>query len=442
MPDILKLISDKDRLSYSQNYSISRPYKGNALFPDIKSQHLEAEYFRLSQGSNLPTLAQVHAFDTEAAIGTRPTAEKVTVEKFFIKEKINQSEKTREYTMNGVDESGIVQYIYDDMGRLSDSVVARAELMKQKLLTTGKLIINENNLSMSIDVGVTSDNFVTANWSDPDHNILGDIQAWKKIAKDQGQTITKVQTSDKILGYMQNNRGIQVSINSALGVGTFISVAQVNLLMQQMFGFTIDTDEDVYATLEKDSVSGTLKRKSTRFFDEDKFVMFSTGINGNIGTGLWGVTPEELAYGAYTEKSQKQFVTITQWETPDPVATWTKASGLFVPVLPNPEGLIIATITFDQGGSLDNLSVTSVAGTASGDTKITVSPALTSGNSYKYKVADDCKLPEYGANVKTMSAWDGTADITAATGKEILIVECDSYYKAVKAGIATVTANA
>lgn len=240
---------------------------------------------------------------------------------------------------------------------------------------------------------------------------------------------------------MQNNKGIQVAINSALGVGAFVGVDQVNTLMQRMFGFTIETDEDIYAVIEKQD-NGTLKRKSSRFFPEDKFTMYVAGANGKIGTGLWGVTPEELSYGPWTEKSQKQFVTITMWDTPDPVATWTKASGLFVPVLPNPEGMIIATIAFDEGGSLDNLVVTSVAGTASGATKITVSPALTSGNSYKYKVAEDCKLPEYGVNVRTYASWDGKSDIVAATGQEILIVECDANYRAVKAGIATVTAHA
>lgn len=439
MPEILELIKNKDRLVYSQNYSVKRPYKGNITFPDVKTQHLEAEYYRLSQGSNLPTAAMVHALDTEAAIGTRPTLEKVTLEKFFIKEKINQSEKTQMYEKNGVDETGLKAFIYDDMGRLADSVVTRAELLKQCVMSSGKLIIHENGLSLDIDLGVPAENFVTVDWADPEHDILGDLSVWKKIAKDQGQTITRVQTSEKVLGYMQKNKGIQVSINSALGVGTFVSVAQVNTLMQQMFSFTIETDEDVYATLEKQT-DGTLKRKSTRFFPEDKFTMYVAGANGKIGTGLWGVTPEELSYGPWAEKSAKQFVTITQWATPDPVAVWTKASGLFVPVLPAPEGMIIATITF--GDKLGELTVASAAGTAAGSTKLTVSPAKASANSYKYKVADSATSVTYGQNVQTWQAWDGTADITTTTGKVITVVECDSSYKALKAGSATVTAKA
>ena len=50
-------------------------------------------------------------------------------------------------------------------------------------------------------------------------------------------------------------------------------------------------------------------------------------------------------------------------------------------------------------------------------------------------------VPEYGAFVKNYTAWDGTTDITAATGKKICIIECDADYLAVKAGTATVSAK-
>lgn len=92
--------------------------------------------------------------------------------------------------------------------------------------------------------------------------------------------------------------------------------------------------------------------------------------------------------------------------------------------------------------TLEELTVSSVAGTASGDTKITVSPTLVSGNSYKYKVGDSAQIVAHGKNVQTWTAWDGSTDITAETGKVITIVECDSAYHAVKAGSVAVTAKA
>ena len=103
----------------------------------------------------------------------------------------------------------------------------------------------------------------------------------------------------------------------------------------------------------------------------------------------------------------------------------------------------VCKVLLDSEYGLDNLTVTSAASsTTSGKTKLTVSPALTSGNSYKYKVADNAVLPAAGQSVKGWTAWNGTDEITAATGKEICVVECDSAYRALKAGVATVTAKA
>lgn len=102
----------------------------------------------------------------------------------------------------------------------------------------------------------------------------------------------------------------------------------------------------------------------------------------------------------------------------------------------------ICGLQFVVDSGLGTLTVTSAAGTNSGDTKLTISPAKASGNSYKYKVADSVSPVTYGQNVQTWASWDGTADITAQTGKVVTVVECDSAYKAQKAGSATVTAKA
>lgn len=111
-------------------------------------------------------------------------------------------------------------------------------------------------------------------------------------------------------------------------------------------------------------------------------------------------------------------------------------------ILPDNKKAVCKVLLNSEYG-LDNLTVTSAASsTTSGKTKLTVSPALASGNSYKYKVADNAVLPAAGQSVKGWTAWNGTDEITAATGKEICVVECDSAYRALKAGVATVTAKA
>ena len=51
-------------------------------------------------------------------------------------------------------------------------------------------------------------------------------------------------------------------------------------------------------------------------------------------------------------------------------------------------------------------------------------------------------MPVKGQNVKGWTVWDGSSDITAETGKEIVIVECDAKYKVVGAGKTEVTSKA
>lgn len=102
------------------------------------------------------------------------------------------------------------------------------------------------------------------------------------------------------------------------------------------------------------------------------------------------------------------------------------------------DGIVVGTI----GSTLGTLTVASAAGKASGTTKLTVTPAKSSaGNIYKYKVGEAAETVTMGEDVSGWDSWDGAADITAATGKTLTLVEADSLNKAVASGSDTVTAK-
>jgi hypothetical protein len=102
----------------------------------------------------------------------------------------------------------------------------------------------------------------------------------------------------------------------------------------------------------------------------------------------------------------------------------------------------IAVITIDETPTLGTLTVTSAAGTATGNTKITVNPAKENVNNvYKYKVGASETAVTYGQNLRNWTTWDGKADVKATTGQKITVVECDGTYKALNAGSASVTAE-
>lgn len=102
----------------------------------------------------------------------------------------------------------------------------------------------------------------------------------------------------------------------------------------------------------------------------------------------------------------------------------------------------IAVITIDDTPALGTLTVSSKAGTATGDTKITVNPAKENANNvYKYKVGASETAVTYGQNLRNWTTWDGKADIKAVTEQKITVVECDGTYKALNAGSASVAAK-
>lgn len=193
MPDILRMLSQAEQLDFSQNFLIPRPnYIGDTIFPDRKTQNFKAEYLRLAAGSQLPTMALVHGLDTEAHIGSRPALERVTVEKLFIKEKINQTESLRQVLENGAfNDSALIDFVYDDWGRLAEGVRCRTEVAKMEVLSTGKMTIKENGLNFSVDFGVPNGNTgFDIDVSTPDKNVLAQIEEIVETARDKGFTIS------------------------------------------------------------------------------------------------------------------------------------------------------------------------------------------------------------------------------------------------------------
>lgn len=96
----------------------------------------------------------------------------------------------------------------------------------------------------------------------------------------------------------------------------------------------------------------------------------------------------------------------------------------------------------DGTDAIAPLTVVSVEGSASGKTAVYVNPAKGSGNKYFYKAGDaPLAYPAYG-EVISQTSWDGSAEISATAGQQVMIIETDSTGKALKAGTAVVTVKA
>lgn len=85
----------------------------------------------------------------------------------------------------------------------------------------------------------------------------------------------------------------------------------------------------------------------------------------------------------------------------------------------------------------EKLTVISAVGSKTGQTIIKVSPQLNSGNTYMYKLGTSLNLPSFFDvcdSVCGYTSWNGIDEITANSGDDVLIVEVDENFKAIRAG--------
>lgn len=164
---------------------------------------------------------------------------------------------------------------------------------------------------------------------------------------------------------------------------------------------------------------------------KDNIIMYYIPMTGEMA-GEFNLTTDQTGYiGTTTDTTTNRLVV-------ERIAT----SGIQF-LVEMAAGVVVAKI--DSTPTLGTISVSSSAGTASGDTALTLSGyTQPSDETYKYKVADTtAPTVKYGQKLTTgWTTWNGTGDITAATGKKITVASVDSTNRAQAAGSATVTAHA
>lgn len=315
MADLLKLISAKQWTEFTANYSYPTNFMGQKLFPSIKTEDLDVAIAQLVEGGQIPVMAQVHAFDTEARIGERTNFEKFNYEKVLIKEKLNQTERVAQLLKNAPD-SKVVKFVFNDAANLISRVLTRAEVANMEVLSTGQATYKENNVNTTVSYGITP--VALSGWNNADADIIGDIQAAIDARARKGYPTARAITSSKMIGYMLANNAIKAYWSNKAEP---LTKSRLLAWLQDNFGVEFVVNDATYKT-------SPLETTVHRFYAEDNITFLAD--KSAVGQGMFGYTPEELELD---ETSEKSFVTVTQWKTPDPVAVWTKATALYVPVL-------------------------------------------------------------------------------------------------------------
>lgn len=328
----IQLLKNMDIVSIGEQIAYDNISAIDSLFVQSKTANLKVAVAQLTAGGTIPQMAQVHAFDTEARIGSRASFETLKFEKLLIKEKLNQGESLRYYLeeMGATDDEATLKgFIFNDVNTLVKRVQTRATVMNGELLSTGKITVDENNVNTTIDMGMSIDNIITlTGWATAGTDVIGQLETVIANAKAKGVTIQRAITSSKQLARLAKNTAIATHMSNIKMVP---SIANLKTWLSEAIGIPFATIDDVYTT---DANGGT----TNRVFDEDVITFLPT--LGTIGSGLWGVTPEEKEL----DVALSGFVATTKYTTPDPVAVWTKASGIYLPVIADINKMFIGNI--------------------------------------------------------------------------------------------------
>lgn len=348
--DVLGFIPEADWLSVGFNVTRQGdPIDG--LLGDEKTDNLVAYWQSIASEYQIPVMAQFHGFDTEAQKTFRVPVDTHNIEKGLIKVKINQSERLRELMRSGVQgEQAIYDYVMNDGMRLAEQVVTRTKVAKNELLATGKVTIKENDLDLTVDYGVPSGNLNKTidlgNGATKD--LPTQLQELVDDATDAGVTLTGMVLSRKNVTKMRQNAQIQKAINGSASVGVLVRESALRAYLSEEYGLdNIITNDLTYAVPNGYDAVGRPLVIQKRYYPQDKISFIATNQNGKMGVGLWGNPPEVDAARVFDQSGNSgvsPYIFITQWGETDPAVLWTKASGLFMPILYNPNSLYVATV--------------------------------------------------------------------------------------------------
>jgi hypothetical protein len=292
-------------------------------------------------GEGLTDAATVRAYDAESPIGNRPGLTRVTGELPPISRKIRLGEYDR--LRQRRDNTAIRASILSDAERMARAVAARLEMFRGEALYRGSLVINENGVVATVDFGRTAGHTVAPGtlWSTvATATPVADMITWRDTyIATNGEAPGAAITSTTVLGYLQRNAEFRQLAAAVTGAPSIVSVATVNQVLDA-YGLP-----PIYIYDAQVRVNGA----ATRIIPADRFIYAPAPGNSDapdssdLGATLLGTTAESLEPDFGLSGVEPGIVS-GAYSTKDPVAVWTKAAAIGLPVLANPDLTLAADV--------------------------------------------------------------------------------------------------
>jgi hypothetical protein len=305
-----------------------------AWLPNRTIDDLQYRFVR-GGAEGLAEAASFRAYDTESPIGSRPGIARVTGELPPVSRKIRMGEydRLRQRKLTG----RVRTQILTDAERMTRSVAARIELARGEALYKGKIELAENGVVATVDFGRSASHTVNAAtaWTDvATATPLTDLIAWKQTYQaTNGVAPGAILLSSAVTGLLLRNEEIRQLLSNANGVPNLVSNAQLQAIFQ---AHGLPPFEEYDAQVK---VNGS----SQYIIPRDKVLLLPAAGDANdaesseMGATLWGTTAESLEPEFGLEEGEEPGIVAGSYSTKDPVALWTKAAAVSLPILANPD---------------------------------------------------------------------------------------------------------
>lgn len=316
---------------------------GEALFPRKKQVGMDLKYIKGAKKK--PVVLKPSAFDVAVRNRTLKASVDIIKKKMpFFKESVLVNEEDRQQLLLAAQAENremllmVISQIYDNYVALVDGGDSQMERMRMQALADGYINIVSDDADIVFDFEVPANHkeiLLAADlWSNPDSDIVGDIERWKIIMRNAGYSVpVRMVLSSKTFGYIALNKAIKLDIDKDGRV----------IMTDEMIKNYLKNKVGISASI----ISGTYKLEDEteeQYYPDNKVTLIP---DGNLGSTYYGTTPEEAdkMYGSKLDCSiVRTGIAVTTMRKEDPVTTETKVSQLGMPSFERADECFFATV--------------------------------------------------------------------------------------------------
>lgn len=345
MPTIYDLVVASDLAVYwEEKNKNEQPLLGATLFPKVSEFGTELSWIKGAK--NQPVGLRPSSYDAKAIRRDVKGVERYKTEMPFFKESYYTDEELRQKLNNLIASNNrnaidkILSTIYDRNVELIDASEITLERMRMELLTTGTITLSANGQSYKYDYGLEDyqKKTVKKSWSDPDADIVGDIQSYIDEMKAKGVTITRALINSSVAKNFRTNNALKNAIYVFANGTVDVNTNRALSYLQSELGISIAVYDNVYVTEDGETV---------KYIPDDTMILLP---DGELGNTHMGTTPEEsdLINSLNAMVSiVNGGVAVTTSQMVDPVNVETKVSMVALPSFEAADQIVIVDTQAD-----------------------------------------------------------------------------------------------